>query len=92
MKKYNTFRLVLGILIALISGKRIITPTVKARLALKREEWNKTKNEIQTLLDEEHSKGRGIMLVDGRVKHYEPFTSQTVRGEKPEGPYLAWNK
>lgn len=89
MKTKSTFRLALGIAIAILSGKRIITSTVKAELAHKREEWNRKKHEIQTLLDEEHASGRGIMLVDGRVKHYDPFTSKTVRGEKQEGPYLA---
>lgn len=74
----NNISFFLSVLLYVISFRTIKIRILRERARAYKQKWETRKAETQRLLDEEHASGRGVMFIDGRVKHYEPYTSATV--------------
>lgn len=75
----NNISFILSILLFLISFRTIKTRVLKRYAAQRRKEWKVHKEEIQRQLDAEHKTGVGTMVIDGRLKTYDPYTAASLR-------------
>ena len=81
MKILKNIILGLSIILYIISFRTIKTKSLKRRsAAYLKERWEgKRKCMMQELLDEEHSRGYGVVYLTGKVKRYEPYTALSLR-------------
>ncbi|MBQ8482865.1 MAG: hypothetical protein IJ504_01010 [Bacteroidales bacterium] len=81
MKTFKTIIFILSVILYIISFRTLKTRILRQRDAqIIKERWEgKRQKEIQKLLDAEHARGYGKMVVDGRMKEYEPYTSMSIR-------------
>lgn len=75
----DDIKFILSILIFTVSFRTIKTRVLKEHAREYQKKWEKQKQEMQRLLDEEHATGQGVMFIDGRTKFYDPYTLATLR-------------